>query len=51
MINSLGGELLGFQKGREKKSRAIVAMDSTPIKKGEFPTADSVVRYTDFFIL
>lgn len=51
MIDSLGRELLGFQKGREKRSRALVIIDNTPIKNGDSPAANSAVRYTDFFIL
>lgn len=49
MIDSLGRELLGFQKGREKRSRATVKIDNTPIKNDETPTTNSLVRYTDFF--
>lgn len=51
MINSLGGELLGFQKERKKASRATIKLDGTPLKKDENPTTNSLVRYTDFFTL
>ena len=51
MIDSLGRELLGFQKDRKRGSRALVLIDNTPIKSGDSPATNSVARYTDFFIL
>lgn len=51
MIDSLGRELLGFQKGKEKKSRAIVRIDNKVIKNGDSPATNSAARYTDFFTL
>lgn len=51
MIDSLGRELLGFQKDRKRGSRAVVKIDNTFIKSGETPMTNSLVRYTDFFIL
>lgn len=51
MIDSLGRELLGFQKGRKRGSRAVVKIDNTIIKNGETPMTNSTVRYTDFFTL
>lgn len=51
MIDSLGRELLGFQKGRKRGSRATVKIDNTPIKNDETPMTNSLVRYTDFFTL
>jgi hypothetical protein len=51
MIDSLGRGLLGSQKGKKRGSRAVVRIDNTFIKSGENPMTNSLVRYTDFFIL